>query len=167
MRYGDVCTATCNSGFQLQGASERRCDVNGVNGAWSQQESKVRCVDVTPPQITCPANVTLATELNENFANVSWWPPSASDNSGYVPEVVSLPAVTEQPMKFPIGTSSVTYVALDRRGNKAQCTFYVTVHDVESPTVDQCESPPTFLMRDRDVDIQWDKPIFSDNSGGH
>ena len=37
--------------------------------------------------------------------------------------------------------------------------------DVEPPTVDQCESPPTFLLRERDVSVQWDEPIFSDNSG--
>ena len=101
---------------------------------------------------------------NENFANVTWDPPKSSDNSGHIPDIVSLPAVTELPMKFRIGTSSITYVAQDRRGNTAECTFHVTVVDMEPPTVDQCESPPTFLLRDRSVNVTWDEPIFSDNS---
>ena len=76
-----------------------------------------------------------------------------------------MPAVTEQPMRFRIGNASVSYKALDRRGNQAECSFQVTVIDIQPPTVDQCESPPTFLLRDRNTSIVWDEPIFSDNSG--
>ena len=54
-------------GFELQGPSKRQC---GINGAWNQADSIIRCVDVTPPQITCPANLTLPTELNENYGNI-------------------------------------------------------------------------------------------------
>ena len=42
----------------------------------------------------------------------------------------------------------------------------VTVRDEESPTVDQCDSPPTFLLRrERRLEVAWEEPIFSDNSG--
>ena len=36
--------------------------------------------------------------------------------------------------------------------------------DVEPPVVDYCESPPEFITDTEDVEIDWDKPIFHDNS---
>lgn len=32
--------------------------------------------------------------------------------------------------------------------------------------VDFCESPPEFITSTSDVDIEWDEPIFHDNSRG-
>lgn len=122
-------------------------------------------MDVTPPEITCPADVTLEAEEGEHFASYSWDPPVASDNSGALPDVTSVPAVTEQPMRFRIGNATVMYKAQDRRGNQAECSFQVFVTDNQPPTVDQCESPPTFLLRDRNASVVWDEPVFSDNSG--
>lgn len=122
-------------------------------------------MDVTPPEMICPADVTLEAEDGESFASYSWDPPVVSDNSGSPPDVISVPAVTEQPMRFRIGNATVTYKALDRRGNQAECSFQVVVTDHQPPTVDQCESPPTFLLRDRNTTVVWDEPVFSDNSG--
>ena len=31
--------------------------------------------------------------------------------------------------------------------------------------MDWCESPPIFLSHEEDVDVYWEEPIFSDNSG--
>lgn len=31
--------------------------------------------------------------------------------------------------------------------------------------MDECESPPIFLSHEDDVDVYWEEPIFSDNSG--
>ena len=162
MRYGDECNVTCAAGFELRGPAVRKCSGQGT---WSDEDAKTRCVDVTPPVIICPADVMVEAEEGESFASVSWDPPRATDNSGNAPDVVSVPAVTEQPMRFPIGTSTVTYVAHDRRGNQAECAFQVTVTDSQPPVVDQCESPPIFLLRDRDISVVWDEPQFSDNSG--
>lgn len=38
--------------------------------------------------------------------------------------------------------------------------------DVEDPVVDFCESPPEFITSTADVEIEWDEPIFHDNSRG-
>jgi CUB/sushi domain-containing protein len=141
---------------------------------------QARCVDVTPPEIKCPANVTLDALKSESFSTYSWTTPEASDNSGITTDLISVPAVpttttttngtreggveSRSEMRFRLGTSTVTYKAQDRRGNMAECSFHVTVIDREPPTVDQCESPPTFLLRG-DALIEWDEPVFSDNSG--
>ncbi|KZS17024.1 putative Sushi [Daphnia magna] len=162
MRYGEQCNATCATGFELRGPEVRRCS---EQGSWTEEEVKTRCVDVTPPEITCPADAKLDALDGENFATYSWEPPVVSDNSGTPPDVISVPAVTEQPMRFRIGNATVAYKALDRRGNQAECSFQVMVTDSQPPTVDQCESPPTFLLRDRNTSVVWDEPVFSDNSG--
>ena len=36
--------------------------------------------------------------------------------------------------------------------------------DTQPPVVDFCESPPEFITDTEDVDIEWDEPIFHDNS---
>lgn len=49
--------------------------------------------------------------------------------------------------------------------------FLVTILDFvstdrESPFVDRCESPPTFLLDSGDnASLLWDPPLFHDNSG--
>ena len=55
---------------------------------------------------------------------VSWTPPTASDNSG---EVVTLTSDYSPGDTFPIGTTTVTYTAMDVYGNMATCTFNVVV----------------------------------------
>ncbi len=162
MRYAEECAVTCAPGYELRGPAERRCS---EQGKWTDEEIRTRCIDITPPEITCPADVMTEAEEGENFAIISWDLPKTSDNSGIQPEIISIPAITEQPMRFRIGASTVMYKAYDRRGNQGECTFQVTVTDNQPPIVDQCESPPIFLLRDRDVSVVWDEPQFSDNSG--
>ena len=43
--------------------------------------------------------------------------------------------------------------------------FYFSRTDKEAPRVDWCQSPPTFLSTDEQVEVFWEEPIFSDNSG--
>lgn len=31
--------------------------------------------------------------------------------------------------------------------------------------MDWCDSPPIFLSHEEDVDVYWEEPMFSDNSG--
>ena len=53
----------------------------------------VTVYDVTPPVITCPANVHKTTSAGLNYATVVWSAPPATDNSGIIPTVVCSPAV--------------------------------------------------------------------------
>ena len=39
------------------------------------------------------------------------------------------------------------------------------ISDIQSPVIDSCVSPPIFLAREKSVQVIWDEPIFSDNSG--
>ncbi|XP_063877551.1 sushi, von Willebrand factor type A, EGF and pentraxin domain-containing protein 1-like isoform X4 [Scylla paramamosain] len=161
-KYGINCEYTCDPGHQMTGPRWTSCVSHGV---WSAKGKTTRCVDVTPPVIQCPANKTVATEPHESYALVRWDGPHITDNAGneYV-GVASIP-VTTQPMKLSIGTHTITYLAKDKMGNRASCKFSITVLDEEAPRVDWCESPPIFLSHEEDVDVYWEEPIFSDNSG--
>jgi hypothetical protein len=36
--------------------------------------------------------------------------------------------------------------------------------DLEPPVVDLCESPPEFITSTAEVEVDWDEPLFHDNS---
>lgn len=46
--------------------------------------------------------------------------------------------------------------------------IFIALHflllDTQPPRVDKCISPPPFMRRDKDMEITWEDPIFSDNS---
>ena len=69
----------------------------------------------------CPSNTTLST--TGNCVNYTWVKPTATDNC-------CTPSVSSNYSSgacFPIGTTSVIYTATDLKGNKATCSFSITV----------------------------------------
>lgn len=83
-------------------------------------------IDVTPPEITCPGDIEAVAEPDDNTAKVMWYLPSMRDNSGELPTLTVIPAMIP-PVMLPISRTLITYVAEDMTGNKANCTFTVTV----------------------------------------
>ncbi|KAK4305073.1 hypothetical protein Pmani_023017 [Petrolisthes manimaculis] len=160
-RYNTQCDFSCDPGYQLSGPSKTTCVDPGV---WSGGRRTPRCVDVTPPELKCPENQTVSMEQHESYAVVTWDDPVVQDNSGGPVKMATIPATTN-PMKLSIGTHTITYLAKDKLGNRASCQFSITVVDDEVPRVDWCDSPPIFLSHEEDVDVYWEEPIFSDNSG--
>ena len=71
-----------------------------------------------------PANLNQNTDLNSNTATVSWTPPTAIDNSG---TVASLTSTHSPGDSFNIGTTTVTYTAVDPYSNEATKSFDITV----------------------------------------
>ena len=63
-------------------------------------------LDVEPPTISCPTNITIPAEDKLHYAAVRWPDPPSTDNSGFHPLVTSVPVV-EFPMKFKIGTTQI------------------------------------------------------------
>ncbi|KTF77456.1 hypothetical protein cypCar_00003159 [Cyprinus carpio] len=83
-------------------------------------------VDIEPPWIQCPSDVITETDVHQRSANVSLSAPMLGDNSGDE-VVVQLTPVLNPLQPFPVGTEFITYTATDRTGNKANCSFTVTV----------------------------------------
>jgi hypothetical protein len=79
--------------------------------------------DVTPPVFTgCPANITVTGTGTATTGVATWTAPVATDNC-------STPAVVNNftsGQSFPVGVTTVTYTATDKKGLTAVCSFTVT-----------------------------------------
>lgn len=97
-------------------------DAHGNTGSATQV---VTVVDNTPPQISCPASITIEPTCPTG-ANASWTPPVGTDNC---PGAVTTRTAGGAPGSlFPIGTTTVTYSVTDAQGNgPVSCSFTVTV----------------------------------------
>jgi hypothetical protein len=93
--------------------------------------------DVTPPVITCPANMSKTPTTNGTcWTNFTWNAATATDNCS-TPKVVQVSGPTSGSC-IGYGVSTVCYKATDAKGNSATCTFTVTVNKPACTTV-YCE----------------------------
>ncbi|XP_014676683.1 PREDICTED: sushi, von Willebrand factor type A, EGF and pentraxin domain-containing protein 1-like [Priapulus caudatus] len=162
-RRGLTCVLSCQRGFVLQGPSTRHC---GATGRWLGAALSY-CLDVTPPDVVgCPGSIVATTLPGENYSVVAWQPPTASDNSELPVALVAHPDV-ELPVKVEIGEMKVTYKAIDDNGNRATCSFVVTVEDRELPQYQSCPSSLHYYIDDADATVvaTWPDVVFTDNSG--
>jgi uncharacterized repeat protein (TIGR03803 family) len=79
--------------------------------------------DTTPPTLVRPANVRVEF-VNETGARAEFPVPMATDDCSGSAPVSCVPASGSV---FPIGTTLVVCTATDEAGNRAECTFTVTV----------------------------------------
>ncbi|KAG7461968.1 hypothetical protein MATL_G00196770 [Megalops atlanticus] len=161
VKAGTVCQLACRQGYSLHGDLEVQCL---PSGDWSTSVHRATCTDSEPPRILCPRDVVAETAEHHGLANISWTVPRAQDNSGEE-VVVQVTPIFTPPQLFPIGEERITYMAIDRSGNRANCSFSVTVIDTEPPVIDRCRSPPTFQTTETEMAVEWEVPQFSDNSG--
>jgi len=78
--------------------------------------------DTTPPQITCPGNITKTPDPGQGTAAVTF-AETVSDDCSSVTPVCSSPSGTA----FPLGTTTNTCTATDQAGNSASCSFTVNI----------------------------------------
>ena len=97
--------------------------------------------DTVPPTILCPQNILADNDPGICGAIVSY-NVLGSDNCGR--PVMSIISGPVSGSLFPVGTTTVSYLATDACGNTTSCYFTVTVTDHESPNVLEC--PPSFSV---------------------
>lgn len=119
----------------------------------------VRVIDAENPVITCPENLSIGTDVGENYASVIPGFVVASDND-------SVTISNNAPAVFLIGSTTVTWVAVDRSRNTATCEQSVVVNDFEPPLI---ECPPEInTLTDEGMDVATitsNSPVATDNSG--
>ena len=98
-------------------------------------EQSVMVIDTTPPKITAPEDIVLeAVSTDENLADLKQ--PQIND-------IIAVESVSnDAPVSFPIGMTTVTWIATDTSGNSASDTQIVTVSDTTLPTI----TPPTDIV---------------------
>ncbi len=119
---GANCTITCSpppgSTFN-KGTTTVTCSNTGGSPSCS---FLVFVSDNQNPTITCPSPQT-ATSPDGNPVNVSYPPPTATDNCPGVTSSCTPPSGSP----FPVGTTTVTCTAMDATERSATCNFTVTV----------------------------------------
>lgn len=126
---------------------------------------KITAVNCQPPTFNgCPPNANISNNNNTCSAVYNWTAPTANDNTS----VASIVGSHTPPFVFPVGTTTVTYVATDDQGNSSACRFDVTVNDVQDPTLTAC---PANITQDTDPDmcdavVTWTPPTANDNCPG-
>ena len=135
-----------------------------------RQDSINPCAnDTLKPRFTnCPQNIFLTT--SDSCALAQWMVPTAVDNC-------STPSVSgdfAQGSCFLIGATTITYTAIDSAGNKAFCSFIVTVSkdsinpcaaDSIKPQFISCPQNIVLSTSDSCARRQWPTPLATDNCG--
>jgi len=100
----------------------------------SQDVTYTWAEDTTPPEITCPNNITVSPTSTNPCSAVVMFNVSATDNCS-IPTltcIATFPNGTTAPVEsgdtFPVGTTTVVCTATDACGNQTTCTFTITVN---------------------------------------
>jgi len=114
------------------------------------------------------SSFTADNDPGECGAEVTIPTPPSSDNCGIVSFHNDYNLTDDATDFYPVGTTDVTWTAVDAAGNSTDCTVTVEVTDVEAPTFANC--PTTMVMVGTDVDecgakVNWSIPIATDNCG--
>ncbi|XP_030855019.1 uncharacterized protein LOC105438079 [Strongylocentrotus purpuratus] len=121
--------------------------------------------DDEPPTLECPESQSAFTQPGSDSTPVTWSEANATDNSGTV--TVSLIGPGSNGGRFRIGTTNVTYLAMDDADNNDTCTFTITIEDDEAPVVN-CPSKISSTTQPGSPSsgpITWEEPTATDNSG--
>ncbi|MGD1848490.1 MAG: HYR domain-containing protein, partial [Salibacteraceae bacterium] len=118
----------------------------------------VTVTDNEAPSITgCPADITINNDAGICGALVSWTIPQATDNCGIDTLIVSHTSGAI----FPVGVTTVSYIAIDTAGNSDTCSFTITILDNEAPTI-VC---PADIVSCDEV-VFYTPPVGTDNCSG-
>jgi len=127
-----------------------------ANGNTASCSFNVTVEDTQLPEIICPLDIQVNNDLGMCGANVNYTLPQYSDNCGTgTLTLISGPAQGEY---FAVGTTEVTYQVTDEEGNTFDCTFNVTVFDVEAPVIDCPEN-----ITQVDPIVNYNLPVYADN----
>jgi len=120
----------CSGSIFELGTTEVNCVATDISGNSSSCNFNVTVEDTTPPEINCPADITL--EATGPGGAVGTFTASATDLCDKAPEITFDPCSGSM---FPMGTTEVTCVATDISGNSSSCNFNVTVEDTTPPEI--------------------------------
>jgi len=127
---------------------------------------RVTVNDTQAPMISCPTVAPTNTAANAcSSAAVIYATPTAIDNCTPVPTVVRIGGPASG-STFSVGTTVVTWRAIDGAGRSATCTFAVTVTDNTPPTI---SCPPNIVQNNPpnacNTPVNYTTPTATDNCG--
>ncbi len=136
MGFQDDTTFTCH-GVGLTIVRTWRVVVNCTSET-ETFEQIIQVKDTTSPTIICPADQVVKTNTGTCYATLTLPKPNIFDNCDPDPTFVVTTSWGDAgvgPHRFvPVGTHTITYMALDACGNTQMCTMQLEVVDGEEPT---------------------------------
>lgn len=143
-------------------------DANGLCSS-STMQTVIVPPDTTDPDLICPPDITLNTDINQCYA--TYGGVSATDNCDASPDIVcTLTGATtgtftnQSPLQYNKGVTMVSCTATDDSGNMVSCSFTVTVVDNQLPTI---ICPQNKVVNapfcDGGANVTFDPPLISDN----
>ncbi|MBK9357008.1 MAG: HYR domain-containing protein, partial [Bacteroidales bacterium] len=140
----------------------------------------VTVTDNQAPTLSCPANITRTTDLNQCAASIATPNPVFSDNCGGAGGVTSLtwemngattgisPATGLNYVGTQIfnpGITTIIYTAEDPYGNSSTCSYTVTITDTQAPVFTSCPSNYTVSTDPGECAATFDPvdPVVTDN----
>jgi len=133
-----------------------------ASGNESTKLATVTVYDTIHPMImNCPTSIIQTADAGSCYAIVTWATPTAADNCG----IDSLIASHNPNSTFPIGTTTITYIAYDESLNTDTCTFTITITDNEKPVIGNL---PADTVLNNDIGncsavFNWSAVTASDN----
>ena len=116
---------------------------------------------IMPVIVNCPPSISINVAPNSCANTATWIAPTATDNCpGLVMTSSHNPGAS-----FPVGNTIVSYLAADASGNKAVCSFTVTVVDNILPVIANCPDDIVVAAASGDCSAtaSWISPTVSDN----
>jgi hypothetical protein len=138
--------------------------VTDTEGNSNQCTATVNVVDTLAPDLSCPPDVTLYATASECGITYSFADPVASDNcAASVSQIAGLASGS----LFPVGSTLLTFEAVDSAGNTSSCSYEVLVIDTIAPLI-SCV-PDITINSDPgacDALVFFPNPSTSDNCAG-
>jgi hypothetical protein len=126
----------------------------------------VHVIDTISPVFTyCPSDIVVSTGPCDTDCKkyVTWDEPLVAENC----DVQRIERVPDESF-FDVSFTIVTYTATDNSGNKATCSFSVTVIDDTPPTIACPPDVVAYLGKDDPdgmTEVSWEAPFMNDNCG--
>jgi len=123
---------------------------------------------VEPYFSNCPIDMTVNVDVDLCESNVVYSQPIALDNCDEDVDVALIEGIPSG-MPFPLGTTTLTFEAVDACGNTSTCSFDITVVDSGLPSI-HCPSNDVVVCTDPAtctwVSTDQTDPVFNDNCPG-
>jgi hypothetical protein len=120
---------------------------------------------IKPVLYNCPASITMT--IPDTAVAITWKAPTALDNCG----IVTISSSNPIGSLFKVGTTTVTYTAMDAKDNKSTCSFTINIkrtitacsNDTVKPVFTACPANITVTTTATSALAQWSLPTATDN----
>jgi gliding motility-associated-like protein len=158
-----IASTTNNTGTSfVLGTNTITWTVTDIHGNSTTATQTVTVLDAEDPVVACPSDFTAYGAADSTLTSVSWTAATATDNCS----IDTIYSDIQIGGYLPLGSTVVTYVAIDGSGNTDTCSFTITVVDTVSPVITNC---PGDITQNNDLDscgavVNWTAPTYYDNS---